>query len=148
MTPISLRIRELRLAKGWSQSELALRANVTQGTVSRIENHLVTSIELVAFENLAKALNVHPAVLILEQDLPVTHRQNYKGFVIVAKTRQRVKSGKWTLAIQIERHTGSEIAFKAYSTRDTFGSREAAVKRCFVFGRHIIDGKVPRLTPP
>ena len=64
MNPISLRVRELRDAKGWSQSELARRAKVTQGTVSRIENDVVSSIDLEVFEKLARALGVHPAVLI------------------------------------------------------------------------------------
>ena len=64
MTPISLRIRELRKAKGWSQAELAERAKVTQATVSRIEGGKVASLDLEVFEKLANALDVHPAVLI------------------------------------------------------------------------------------
>ena len=64
MTPISLRIRELRKAKGWSQAELAERAGVTQATVSRIEGEKVASLDLEVFEKLANALDVHPAVLI------------------------------------------------------------------------------------
>ena len=68
MTPISLRIRELRKAKGWSQAELAQRADVTQATVSRIEGGKVASLDLEVFEKLAKALDVHPAVLIDQKD--------------------------------------------------------------------------------
>ena len=64
MNPISLRTRELRKAKGWSQADLAQRAGVTQATVSRIERGKVASLDLKVFEKLAKALEVHPAVLI------------------------------------------------------------------------------------
>ena len=69
MTPISLRIRELRKAKGWSQAELAERADVTQATVSRIERGKVASLDLEVFEKLADALDVHPAVLIDRRNL-------------------------------------------------------------------------------
>ena len=68
MTPISLRIRELRKAKGWSQAELAQRADVTQATVSRIEGEKVASLDLEVFEKLATALDVHPAVLIDQKE--------------------------------------------------------------------------------
>ncbi len=78
MTPISLRIRELRKAKGWSQAELAQRADITQATVSRIEGGKVASLDLEVFEKLARALDVHPAVLIDQKQLPVEDRQPYK----------------------------------------------------------------------
>ena len=68
MTPISLRIRELRQAKSWSQIELARCAGVTQATVSRIEGGKVASLDLEVFEKLAKALGVHPAVLIDQKE--------------------------------------------------------------------------------
>ena len=68
MTPIALRIRELRQAKGWSQAELAQRAGVTQGNVSRIEGGKVASLDLEVFEKLANALDVHPAILITTEE--------------------------------------------------------------------------------
>ncbi len=146
MTPISIRVRELREQRGWSQAELCRRSGVRQATLSAIENEQTKGVDFETLEKLAEALEVHAAVLI--EQLPLKDRQRYKGFVIVAKTRKRVKSGKWTLAIQIEHHRGAEIVVKPYNARDTFESRKAAVEGCFVFGRHIIDRKVPGLTPP
>jgi len=61
---ISFRIRELREAKGWSPTELAGAANVTQATVSRIENRKVDLLDLAAFERIVDALEVDAAVLI------------------------------------------------------------------------------------
>ena len=68
LTPIYVRIRETREARGWTQEELAERAGVTQGTISRIETGKVASLDLAVFEKLAKALGVHPAALIEERD--------------------------------------------------------------------------------
>ena len=143
MTPISLRIRERRQAKGWSQAELAQHAGVTQATVSRIEGGKVASLDLEVFEKLADALDVHPALLI--DELP---RQPYKDFVIAVRTRRRTKTGRWTLDIQIERHTGPDMHVKGFNAADTFDTNEAAVEGCIVFGRRIIDGQVPGLSPP
>ena len=42
MTPIRLRIRELREAKGWSQAELAERAGTRQATISEYETGTTT----------------------------------------------------------------------------------------------------------
>ena len=64
MNPIYVRLRELRDARGWTQAELAERAEVTRATVSRIEGGKVRSLDLEVFEKLAEALDVHPAVLI------------------------------------------------------------------------------------
>ncbi len=64
MNPIYVRLRELRDARGWTQAELAERAEVTRATVSRIEGGKVRSLDLEVFEKLATALDVHPAVLI------------------------------------------------------------------------------------
>ena len=145
MNPIHVRLRELRDARGWTQDELAEKAGVTRATVSRIEGGKVASLDLEVFEKLADALDVHPAVLIDQKELP---RQPYKDFVIVVKTRRRTKSGRWTLDIQIERHTGPNMHVKPYNAADTFDTMEAAVEGCIVFGRHVIDGRVPGLSPP
>ncbi len=64
MNPIYVRLPELRNARGWTQAELAERAEVTRATVSRIEGGKVRSLDLDVFEKLATALDVHPAVLI------------------------------------------------------------------------------------
>ena len=69
MTPIRLRLRELRRARAWSQAELARRAGVRQATVSRLEGKSVRNVNLDVLERLADALEVDPAYLLL-RDLP------------------------------------------------------------------------------
>ena len=64
MSPIYIRLRETRDARGWTQAELAERAKVTRATVSRIETGKVSALDLVVLEKLADALEVHPATLI------------------------------------------------------------------------------------
>jgi transcriptional regulator with XRE-family HTH domain len=64
---ITLRVREIRDALGWSQDRLADEAGVTQATVSRIERGESTSIDLDVLDKLARALRVDPAVLFVRQ---------------------------------------------------------------------------------
>lgn len=67
MSPIRLRLREVRSARGLTQAKLAELAGVREATVNRIENHRVTSIDLVVLEKLAKALQVDPAILFVSE---------------------------------------------------------------------------------
>ena len=67
MTPLSLRIREVRQVKGWTQAELARRAGIRRATVNRIENARVKAIDLDVLEKLAKALDVDPGYLIVKK---------------------------------------------------------------------------------
>ncbi len=64
MTPISLRLRELREASKLSQSELARRSGVAQYTISRLESGEQGSVNLLHLESLANALGVDAALLI------------------------------------------------------------------------------------
>ena len=61
---IYVRIKELRVALGLSQAELAARAGVRRATVSRIENAHVTGIDFNVLEQLAKVLGVEPGMLL------------------------------------------------------------------------------------
>ncbi len=64
MTPIVLRVKELRVARGWSQSELARRSGITQQTISRIEARQTEAVAFEVLERLADALDIHPGGLI------------------------------------------------------------------------------------
>jgi transcriptional regulator with XRE-family HTH domain len=64
MTPVSLRIQELREAKGLSQAQLARVSGVPQSTISRIEAGRTRALNLGHLERLAKALGVNAAVLV------------------------------------------------------------------------------------
>ncbi|MEP6495550.1 MAG: helix-turn-helix transcriptional regulator [bacterium] len=65
MTPITLRVRELREAKGLTQAELAERAHIRRATVNRIENGKVSGVDFSTLEALALALAVDPGFLIV-----------------------------------------------------------------------------------
>ena len=67
MTPLTVRIKELREVKGWSQAELSRRSGVAQGMISRMENEQVESIHLPALEKLAKTLGCDPGYLIVKK---------------------------------------------------------------------------------
>ena len=64
MTPISIRLKELRKARGWSQVELAERAGIRQGTISAIEKGETKGIDFATLEALADVFEVDPAVLL------------------------------------------------------------------------------------
>ena len=65
LSPVYLRVRELREAKGLSQVELAAKAKVRQATVSAIENEQTRRVDLDVLERLALALDVDPGFLVV-----------------------------------------------------------------------------------
>lgn len=67
MTPITLRVRELRQARDWSQRELARRAGVQQVTISLIENNRTKGVDFETLEKLARVLGVDPGYLIVKR---------------------------------------------------------------------------------
>ncbi len=86
------RLRELRLARGMSQSELAGQADVTTNYISRLEGGgAAAGIDLVA--RLASALGVPIADLLTTtaapDDLGVTRQRAKKLFDAVVQTEDR-----------------------------------------------------------
>ena len=71
---ITIRVRELREQRGWSQSEVARRAGVRQATLSAIENGDTTGIDFETLKLLALAFETHTAVLI-DWHEPRGHKQ-------------------------------------------------------------------------
>ncbi len=67
MTPIEVRIQELREVKGWSQAELARQSGVGQSTISRIEARETKGVDFETLERLAQALGCDPAFLIVKR---------------------------------------------------------------------------------
>jgi transcriptional regulator with XRE-family HTH domain len=76
MSPIRLRLTEIRDAAGWSQAELARRSGVPQPTISRLESGKTRTIDLDNLEQLANALGINAAVLI-EHERP--EREKKRG---------------------------------------------------------------------
>lgn len=67
VTPITLRVRALREAKGWSQVQLAERAVIRRATLSAIENGQTKGVDFETLEKLARALEVDPGYLIVKR---------------------------------------------------------------------------------
>jgi transcriptional regulator with XRE-family HTH domain len=67
MSPIRLRVAELRQAKGWTQKELADRAGISRQTVIRVENDTNRRLDYDVLEKLAEAFAVDPAYLIVSE---------------------------------------------------------------------------------
>ena len=74
MSPLMLRVRELREALGLTQAELADRAGVRRATVNRIENAHVTAIDLEVLEKIANALRVEPGFIIVRGPAATTSK--------------------------------------------------------------------------
>lgn len=68
MTPVSVRLREIREAKGLSQAQLGKVSGVPQSYISRVEAGRLSTINLKHLEKLARALGVNAAVLIEHRD--------------------------------------------------------------------------------
>jgi transcriptional regulator with XRE-family HTH domain len=60
MTPLRIRLRELRLAKGLTQVELARKAGIRQATVSGLETGRTKRVDFPVLERLAAVLGVAP----------------------------------------------------------------------------------------
>lgn len=64
MTPIVLRLKELRQLAGFTQEGLAAAVGVRQATISDLENNRSRRIELDLIDRLAKVLKVDPGALL------------------------------------------------------------------------------------
>lgn len=66
MSPVRLRVKELRTAKGMTQAQLAKAASVREATLTAIENQRTTGVDFDVLERLASALGVDPGFLIVK----------------------------------------------------------------------------------
>jgi len=67
MTPLYLRVKELREAKGISQAELARRSDVRRATLSAIEQGQTSGVDFDVLERIALALDVDPGFLVVKR---------------------------------------------------------------------------------
>lgn len=70
MSPIHLRLQELREVNGWSQAELARRSGVHQSVISRLERGEIQSVSFANLERLAGALGCDPGYLVVRRGDP------------------------------------------------------------------------------
>ena len=73
MTPIALRLKELREVNGWSQAELARRSGVNQSAISRLESGDTQSVSFENLERLARAVGCDPGYLIVRTKPATRH---------------------------------------------------------------------------
>lgn len=64
MTPVRIRLREARLARGLSQVRLAELAGVRQATVNALENGKTRGVEFATLDALARVLEMAPEMLL------------------------------------------------------------------------------------
>jgi len=67
MSPLRLRIKELRQQAGLTQAALADQAGVRAATINDLENNKSRRIELDMLERIAAALGVEPGDLIVRE---------------------------------------------------------------------------------
>ena len=67
VTPISLRIKELRTARGWSQAVLAEKSGIDKSTIYRLETGKRGGVDFETLEKLARVLEVDPGYLLVKK---------------------------------------------------------------------------------
>ena len=67
MTPVQIRLREVRQTAGMTQAELAAKAKIDQGDVSRIESGKTNGISLDVLDRLCRALKCEPGDLLVRK---------------------------------------------------------------------------------
>lgn len=74
MSPIQIRLRELRTARGLTQVQLAEMCGMPQSTISRIESGSTTGVDFDTLDRVASALGVHPSELIVYGQIPFDYQ--------------------------------------------------------------------------
>ena len=80
MSPIQIRLRELRRGRRLTQVQLAELCGMPQSTISRIESGTTSGVDFETLDRVAAALEVHPSELIAYDKIPFDHRG--KSYVI------------------------------------------------------------------
>ena len=75
MSPIVVRIREVREARGLTQEMLAVRADTRQATISDLETGRTGRVDLDLLERIARALGVEPGELIVREPAKASRRK-------------------------------------------------------------------------
>jgi transcriptional regulator with XRE-family HTH domain len=70
VTPLRIRLKEVRESRDLTQVELATRSGVGRPTISNIETGKTSGIDFDVLERLANALGVNAAVLIEHTSAP------------------------------------------------------------------------------
>jgi len=80
VSPIRLRVKELRTVRGWSQEDLSSKAKVRQATISDMETGKAKSVDLALLERLAAAFEVDAGYLFVTvPEEPKPRRRQPRG---------------------------------------------------------------------
>jgi transcriptional regulator with XRE-family HTH domain len=94
-----MQIKNMRLAKGWSQEELAAISGVSTRTVQRIEKGHPPGLE--TLKSLAAAFETDIETLNTEKDMPQVIDANANHTAEAEQNRRGLKLHLWTYAIML-----------------------------------------------
>lgn len=70
----------------------------------------------------------------------------YKGYKIESLPYQLADSKEWAINIYIWLDKDGNLISRNFTAKNTYSSREEAIKNCIIFGRKIIDGEYDNLS--
>ncbi len=101
-------VRDVRLALGWSQRELARRAEIAQSTVCRVERATLEDLTFDTAALILDVLGVRASVDLRAPFIADHGRQRDRGHSrCVAYVARRLRRLGWTVATEVEIVTGS-----------------------------------------
>lgn len=117
MQRLELRLRELRKARGFSQSQLAHKVGVTQATVAHWENGTSRSLRLETLDQLCRALACSPGELIRRRQAGPSKYEKH--------IRSELKALEDVVAAQADSDKRAQIDFRY----DDVGRSDSDVRR-------------------
>ena len=121
-TDVARRVRDVRLALGWSQRELARRAELAQSTICRIERATLADLTVDTAAVVLDVLGVRATLDLQSPLIADGRRQKDPGHArCVAYVVRRLRRLGWVTATEVEIVTGSGrgwIDVLAYRERD------------------------------
>jgi transcriptional regulator with XRE-family HTH domain len=101
-------VRDVRVALGWSQRELAARTGVGQSTISRIERAVLLDLTFVTAASVLDALGVRAALDVRAPFIADRQRQRDPGHArCVAYVTRRLRRLGWVTLAEVEIVTGN-----------------------------------------
>ncbi len=82
------------------------------------------------------------------KEAPTERAIDYRGYRIVAAPLELADPPGWSTDLWIECIKPGEVVPKPFDTADIFQTEQEAIHHCLEFGRQIVDGKFPNLSPP
>ena len=125
-SPLARNIERLRIARGWTQPQLAQRAGVSQGSVSKIESGTATEIRRQTQEKIAAAFGISADALAVDID-QVLLQPGFAEFVsstivkdITDEERLTLASTNWNM-----KGADAEVWYSMLQTLRLVRSRQA-----------------------